>query len=197
MITKRNDLLVWVDLETTGLDPERDVVLEVALQLTDWELVEVGDLLHFVIARDPAELRMNRTVWRMHEESGLLAAIEGKLGAGWGSLPGEVVNTRSFALHVLYDHVAAYCERGTARLAGSSVHFDRKFLARYFPGLLEHLHYRQVDVSSVKELVKRWYGQEFQKQAKHRAAADLQESIAELRWLRRFFADPDLVKVLD
>jgi len=179
------DLLVWIDCEMTGLDLERDELVEVAIVITDYELNAVDPGFEIVIAPSAAALEgMSDFVRDMHTESGLLQ----DLGTG-------------VALEDAQARVLAYIQRfvpaaGTAPLAGNTIGTDRAFLARYMPLVDAHLHYRSVDVSSIKELSKRWYPRVFfqapAKHGGHRALADIRESIRELEYYRRavFVAAP-------
>jgi oligoribonuclease len=175
---QRNDRLVWIDLEMTGLDPTRDEIVEIAAIVTDGELTELDAGISFVVR--PVDLglldTMDPVVVAMHTESGLLADIPAGVPLGEA---GQSV------LAYVRDHVP---DARKAPLAGSSVYVDRGFLARYLPELDAHLHYRLVDVSTVKELARRWYPRAYfnapAKTGGHRALADIRESIAELRYYR-------------
>jgi len=180
-----NGPIVWIDCEMTGLDVETDVLVEVAAVVTDEQLVPLDDGIDIVIAA-PTDLldAMDPVVVGMHTESGLL----GEIPSGT-----TVADAQAQLLAYVRRHVP---DARKAPLAGSSVHVDRMFLARYMPELLEHLHYRIIDVSSIKELVRRWYPRVFfnapDKRGGHRALADIQDSIRELQYYRRtvFVADP-------
>ncbi len=171
------DRLVWVDCEMTGLSVVDDALVEIAVVVTDGELTVLGEGVDIVITPPPEALAQMRDVVRdMHTSSGLLDVLD----AGTTLADAE-------------EQVMAYLrqwvpEPGRAPLAGSSVGTDRAFIARDMPVLDSHLHYRIVDVSSIKELVKRWYPRvHFNSPAKHgghRAMADILESIAELRFYR-------------
>lgn len=169
-------ILAWLDLEMTGLEPEEDVIVELALILTDRQLKPIGEPLQIVVWQPEGILeKMSPFVRRMHEKSGLLAKIpESKI---------DVHTAEHQALKFLSEH-APY---RTARLCGNSIGQDRRFLCKYMPSFENYLHYRQVDVSSVKELVKWWHHAKFDKSddAKHTALFDIQQSIAELKWYRQ------------
>jgi oligoribonuclease len=171
------DLLMWCDLEMTGLDPDRHVIVEIALVATTLDLEVVDDGIDLVVHQDAeAMASMDDFVQTMHMRSGLLDAIR----ASTVSLD----EAGAAALAYVQRHVA---ER-TAPLCGNSIGMDRRFLARYLPTVEEYLHYRSIDVSTVKELARRWYPDLFRKRPDkregHRALADIRESIEELRYYR-------------
>ncbi|HEU4947610.1 MAG TPA: oligoribonuclease [Kribbella sp.] len=173
-----NDRLVWIDCEMTGLDLEADALIEVAVLVTDYELNVLGEGIDLVIAPPPAALeQMGDFVRDMHTASGLLEELPNGI-----SLPD--------AEQQVLDFISIYVpEPRKAALAGNSVGTDRTFLARDMPRVESHLHYRNVDVSSIKELVRRWYPRVYYatptKNGNHRALADITESIAELRYYRQ------------
>lgn len=178
-VPELTDPLVWIDLEMTGLDPETDVIVELAVIVTDGDLETIIEGPDLVIAAPPTALdAMVPIVREMHEASGLLEDI--------GRSSVTVEEAERAALAFVTEHVPA---AGAAPLAGNSVHSDRAFLRRYMPALDSHLHYRHVDVSTVKELARRWYPAEFarrpDKEGGHRAMADIRDSIDELRYFRR------------
>ena len=168
--------LFWVDLEMTGLDPETCSIVEIASIVTDSQLEIVAHGPELVIHQPESVLDgMNDFVRGLHTKSGLLDRIR----ASTTSLEDAAAQTLAF----LADHV----EKGTAPLCGNSVWKDRQFLERYMPGVIGHLHYRVVDVSTIKELVRRWYPAEYhvpKKREVHRALDDIRESIEELKWYR-------------
>jgi len=172
-----NNKLVWIDCEMTGLDPEVDALIEVAALVTDFELNVLGDGVELVIKPPTGTLaQMSDVVRTMHTESGLLSALE------------DGVSVEEAEKQVL-DYVRAHVpEPGRAPLAGNSVGTDRAFLARQMPALEAHLHYRIVDVSSIKELSRQWYPRAYfnapEKGGGHRALADIRESIEELMYYR-------------
>ena len=172
-----NDRLVWIDCEMTGLDLGNDALIEVAVLVTDSELNILGDGVDVVI-KPPAGAveQMLPVVREMHTASGLLEELAGGL-------------TMAEAQELVLDYVRTHIpEARRAPLAGNSVGTDRGFLARDMPDLEGHLHYRVVDVSSIKELVRRWYPRVyFQAPAKtgnHRALGDIRDSIEELKYYR-------------
>jgi oligoribonuclease len=172
-----NDRMVWIDCEMTGLSLAHDALIEVAALVTDSELNILGEGVDIVI-RPPAEAleSMPDVVREMHTASGLLAELERGVSLG------EAEKT-------VLDYVRAHVpEARKAPLCGNSVGTDRGFLARDMPELEQHLHYRIVDVSSIKELARRWYPRAYynspEKNGNHRALADIRESIVELRYYR-------------
>ncbi|CAN5707270.1 oligoribonuclease [soil metagenome] len=171
-------MLVWMDLEMTGLDPAADVIVEIATLVTDDELEIVAEGPDLVIHQPPeAFVGMVDVVRDMHTRSGLLTAIE----ASTTSLAEAGAQTLAF----IKEHVP---EARTVPLCGNSIGTDRRFLSIYLPEIEEHLHYRSVDVSSVKELARRWYPKVVaaapRKATAHRALDDIRESISELRYYR-------------
>ncbi|TDD63493.1 oligoribonuclease [Kribbella antibiotica] len=173
-----NDRLVWIDCEMTGLDLAADATIEVAVLVTDYELNVLGDGIDLVIKPPAAALeQMGDFVRNMHTESGLLAELDQGI---------ELADAEQQVL----DFIAGYVkEPRKAALAGNSVGTDRTFLVRDMPRVESHLHYRNVDVSSIKELVRRWYPRVYYatpaKTGNHRALADIRESISELRYYRQ------------
>ena len=172
-----NDRLVWIDCEMTGLDLGAAALIEVAALVTDFELNVLGDGVD-VIVQPPQEALAQRDdfVRNMHTSSGLLEALDAGL-----SLPE--------AEQRVLDYIKEHCPDGSRPpLAGNTVATDRSFLARDMAGLESFLHYRIVDVSSIKELARRWYPRAYfnapAKSGNHRALADIQESIEELRYYR-------------
>lgn len=162
----------------TGLDPETDVIVEIATIVTDDELVIVAEGPDLVVhAIDDQLAAMNDVVRTMHTSSGLLEAIRASTV--------DLATAGAETLAFITEHVP---EARTVPLCGNSIGTDRRFLARWLPEIEDHLHYRSVDVSSVKELARRWYPEAVAnapgKHGTHRALDDIRESIAELRYYR-------------
>ncbi|MCW2538286.1 MAG: Exonuclease RNase and polymerase [Frankiales bacterium] len=185
-MTDRDDKLVWIDCEMTGLELSRDALIEIAVLVTDAELRVLDPGLDIVIgASDEALDSMVPFVQDMHANSGLT----------------ELVRSSSVTIAQAEQHVLDYIKRfvpeaRTAPLCGNSIATDRGFIARDMPELDAHLHYRMIDVSSIKELARRWYPRVYfsqpQKGLAHRALADIGESIQELQYYRQtvFVAQP-------
>lgn len=175
---KASERLVWIDCEMTGLDVEKDSLVEIAVLITDSDLEIIDPGLSLVLRpTDESLAQMSDFVRSMHEESGLLGELESGL------------SLEEAEAQVL-EYVKIYApEPRTAPLAGNSIGTDRMFLNRYMPQLDSHLHYRNIDVSSIKELVRRWYPKVYfqlpKKEGGHRALADIRESIAELRYYQQ------------
>lgn len=171
------DRLVWVDCEMTGLDLVHDALIEVACVVTDADLNELDEGIDLIIKPPPEALaQMPDLVREMHTTSGLLAALDDGI-------------TLAQAQEQVLGYVRARVpEVRKAPLCGNSIATDRGFIARDLPALDSYLHYRMVDVSSIKELAKRWYPRVYfaspAKVGGHRALADIRESIAELRYYR-------------
>jgi oligoribonuclease len=172
--------LIWIDCEMTGLDLEKDVLVEIAVLVTDSELNVIGEGIDLVIAATSEQLAgMNEFVTQMHTNSGLITEIP-----------------NGIALSTAEDQIIKYLESastvaGKSPLAGNSVSVDRSFIARDMPRLNDYLHYRTIDVSSVKELARRWNAKVYfnspAKTGNHRALGDIQDSIAELAHYRANF----------
>ncbi len=171
------DALVWIDCEMTGLDLEHDALIEVAALVTDGELNVLGDGVDVLITPSAEQLdAMGDFVREMHTKSGLLDAL---------ATGTTLADAEAQVLDYVREHVP---EVRKAPLAGNTIGTDRAFLARDMPTLEAHVHYRNVDVSSIKELARRWYPKAFYnspaKTGNHRALADIRESIEELRYYR-------------
>ncbi|MCW2848361.1 MAG: oligoribonuclease [Marmoricola sp.] len=171
------DRLVWIDCEMTGLSIEADALIEVAALVTDFDLNVLGDGVDIVI-KPPSEAidQMVEFVHNMHVSSGLIEELDGG-------------TTLDDAQEQVLAYVREHCPDGSRPpLAGNTVATDRTFLARDMPALEQFLHYRIVDVSSIKELSRRWFPRAYynapSKGGNHRALADIRESIEELRYYR-------------
>jgi oligoribonuclease len=167
-----------MDLEMTGLDHDTDVIVEIATIVTDDDLAIVAEGPDLVVHVDEDALaRMGDVVRTMHTSSGLLAQIRASTV--------DLADAGAQTLAFIREHVP---EPRTVPLCGNSIGTDRRFLARWLPEIEEYLHYRSVDVSSVKELAKRWFPESVAKapgkHGSHRALDDIRESIAELRYYR-------------
>ena len=174
--------LIWIDLEMTGLDPSRDRIIEIATIVTDGDLkvIEEGPSLAI---RQSEELLSSMDEWNSehHASSGLLERIERE---GIEEREAEALSLQFIERHV---------ENNQAPLCGNTIWQDRRFLSRYMPTLESYLHYRVIDVSSIKELARRWKPElvdGFVKEAKHTALSDIRESIEELRYYKENFFLP-------
>jgi oligoribonuclease len=168
--------LVWVDCEMTGLDLEKDALIEIAVLVTDENLNLLGDGIDLVIQTPPGKLEeMSQEVRAMHTESGLIEKLK-------DGVP------MSFAEEKILEYLANFTVAGKSPIAGNSIGMDRNFINRDMPKLGSFLHYRSVDVSSIKELARRWYPKVYfnapKKTGNHRALGDIQDSIAELKYYR-------------
>lgn len=178
--------LVWIDCEMTGLDLGSDRLIEIAALVTDADLNVIGDGIDVVIHTDDAALSgMVEVVTRMHTKSGLIEEVR--------TSTVDVPTAETMVLDYIREHVK---QPKTAPLCGNSIATDRGFIARDMPTLDNYLHYRMIDVSSIKELCRRWYPRIYfgqpEKGLAHRALADIHESIQELKYYRRtaFVAPP-------
>jgi oligoribonuclease len=172
-----SERLVWIDCEMTGLDYVADALIEIAVVVTDFDLTVLGDGIDLVI-KPPAEAlaQMDDFVRTMHESSGLITELDAGI-------------TLQEAEEQVLSYVREHCAEGSRPpLAGNTVGTDRAFISRDLPALDDFLHYRIVDVSSIKELARRWYPRAYfaapAKRGNHRALADILESIEELRYYR-------------
>jgi oligoribonuclease len=173
------DELVWIDCEMTGLDLRSDRLIEIAALVTDAELNVLGEGVDVVIHADDAALDgMVEVVARMHARSGLTEEVRASTV--------DVAAAEDMVMDYIRTHIKS---AGTVPLAGNSIATDRGFIARDMPTLDAYLHYRMIDVSSIKELCRRWYPRIYygqpDKGLAHRALADIEESIRELRYYRR------------
>jgi oligoribonuclease len=177
-------MLAWMDLEMTGLDPSRHVIVEIASLITDDDLQLIAEGPDLVVHAGPEEMaEMDDFVTGMHTRSGLLPEIN----ASTLTLQEAGAQTLEFLkLHIP--------EARTVPLAGNSIGTDRRFLATQLPEIEEYLHYRSVDVSTIKELCRRWYPATYktlpEKKGGHRALQDIRESVAELDFYRRAIFNP-------
>jgi len=178
--------LIWIDCEMTGLSLEKDALVEIAVLVTDSELNVIGEGIDLVIRATPEQLAgMNEFVTQMHTASGLIMEIP-----------------EGITVEAAEDAILAYLESagtlpGKSPLAGNSVSVDRNFIARDMSRLNEYLHYRTVDVSSIKELARRWYPKIYfaapATTGNHRALGDIQDSIEELKYYRSsIFIEPQI-----
>jgi len=169
--------IVWMDMEMSGLFPETDRILEVAVLVTDGELNVVAEGPNLIV-HQPDEVLAAMDEWNTshHGESGLTQRVR------------ESTLDESAATAAVVQFLEEHTEKGKAPLAGNSVHQDRRFLARYMPEVEAWLHYRNIDVSTIKELALRWYPKQYAarptKKGAHRAMDDLLESIEELKYYR-------------
>jgi len=184
-MTERNDRIVWIDCEMTGLSLQHDALVEVAALVTDTDLQVLGEGVDVVIKPPAATVaQMVDVVRDMHTSSGLLTALDDGI---------TLEEAEDRVLAYVREHVPSARK---APLAGNTVYVDRGFLARDMPRLDDHLHYRLIDVSSIKELARRWYPRIYfnspTKSGGHRALADIRESIEELKYYREamFVAQP-------
>ncbi len=178
-------MLAWIDLEMTGLEPDRHVIVEIATIITDDHLAIIAEGPDLVIGATAEQIEeMGDFVTRMHTKSGLLAAIrESRV---------TVSEAERLTLAFLREHIS---EPGTVPLCGNSIGTDRRFLQQYMPELEAFFHYRNVDVSTIKELARRWHPDVFaaqpEKETSHRALDDIRESIGELAHYRdQLFTKP-------
>ncbi|HUU40364.1 MAG TPA: oligoribonuclease, partial [Desulfatiglandales bacterium] len=163
-------------LEMTGLDPEKDSILEIATVVTDYDLEVVAEGPNIAI-NQPEEIISSMDEWNMthHKESGLLDRVKA-----------SSCDCQNAAQKTL-EFISTYCKKKKSPLCGNSVWQDRRFLKKHMPGLEEFFHYRNIDVSTIKELVRRWYPSlpSYKKQKAHLALKDIKESINELIYYRR------------
>ena len=178
--TKKYPTLVWLDLEMTGLEPDSERIIEIATAVTSHDLSEIIEGPNLVI-QQPQEFISNMDEWNtnQHTKSGLVESL-------------KVTNiTIDEAQKQTLDFLSQHTEKGRSPLCGNSISHDRRFLRRYMPELDSFFHYRNVDVSSIKELIKRWNPElldGFRKSGGHRAMEDVLESIEELKFYRdKFF----------
>ncbi|MEA3253022.1 MAG: oligoribonuclease [Pseudomonadota bacterium] len=175
----RNDLLVWIDLEMTGLDPDKERIIEVATLITDGELNPVAEGPVLAVKQSDDLLgAMDEWNTKTHGESGLTARVKA-----------SSVDTAEAERRTL-EFLKQYVAPNSSPVCGNSVHQDRRFLERQMPELLAFFHYRNLDVSTLKELARRWNPaalKGFEKRNTHQALDDIRESVDELRHYRRTF----------
>ncbi|WP_404470992.1 oligoribonuclease [Vreelandella venusta] len=178
-VAPRSDLLVWIDLEMTGLEPDKERIIEVATLITDAQLNVVAEG-PVIAVKQPDSLLAGMDEWnqKTHGESGLVARVKA-----------SVIETQEAERQTL-DFLRQYVVAGSSPMCGNSIHQDRRFLEREMPELWAFFHYRNLDVSTLKELAKRWNPGAlvgFKKQNAHLAMDDIKESIAELAHYRSTF----------
>jgi len=177
---ERDKNLIWIDLEMTGLNPDKDLILEIASVITDSQLHIIAKGPDLVIHQSEQLLySMHKEVIDMHKRSGLLEQVKKS------HITVEQAEKETLAFF------KKYCDPNTALLAGNSVWQDKNFLRKYMPSLVNFCYYRILDVTAIKEVVARWYPNdphaEFKKKETHRALDDVMESIEELRHFRNYF----------
>ena len=182
-LDRKKDRLVWLDMEMSGLNPEKERILEIAMVVTngDLEIVAEGPVL--VIHQEDALLdAMDAWNKGAHGRSGLITKVK------------ESNVTEDAAEKLCLEFLAKHVKAGASPMCGNTIHQDRRFMARYMPKLEAYFHYRNIDVSTIKELCRRWQpeiAKSFSKQQAHTALADILESIEELRHYREKFFIPD------
>ncbi|HSC24684.1 MAG TPA: oligoribonuclease [Candidatus Babeliales bacterium] len=182
-VVAKNDVvgnLVWLDLEMTGLVISHDVILEIATVITDGQLEVIAEGPSFIIHQTEERLTaMGKWCQDHHGKTGLTEAVR------------QSTTTLEQAYEETLAFIKQYCPIHTGILAGNSIWQDRVFLDKYMPNISTYLHYRTVDVTSIKEMVRRWYPSnkncEYKKSDRHRALSDVYESIAELKHFRKNF----------
>lgn len=175
---RNNSNLIWIDLEMTGLSPERDQILEIATVITDYQLNIIAHGPVFAI-RTPLHILEGMDDWNQkhHKSSGL---YERALHRGV-----DIKVAEQMTIHFL----KTFIDKGVSPMCGNTISQDRMFINRYMPHLATFFHYRQIDVSTIKELVKHWYPEDkkFEKHSKHLALSDIIDSIEELRYYKQHY----------
>ena len=182
---KNNQNLIWIDLEMTGLDPERDLIIEIATVVTDAHLNILAEGPVFAIHQDESILAaMDEWNTRQHNQSGLVKRIQ------------ESKVTEAQAEKATIEFLQTYLDKGKSPMCGNTICQDRRFLCNYMPELAQYFHYRNLDVSTLKELAIRWRPQLLSgivKQSKHLALDDIKDSIDELAYYRQHFINLERV----
>ncbi|MEX0939770.1 MAG: oligoribonuclease [Candidatus Babeliales bacterium] len=177
---KNANNLVWIDLEMTGLYPQTDVILEIATIITDDNLNPLAPSLSLVI-HQPDSILENMNEWCKHQHA--LSDLTAEVKKSTTTLEQAQVETLSL--------IAQFCPPKKGILCGNSIWQDQKFLERYMPNISAYLHYKMIDVTSIQQLIKRWYPDDpnisFLKTEEHRALPDILESIDELKHYRKYF----------
>ena len=172
----KNEPFVWLDLEMSGLDPRRHTILEIACVVTDGDLKVLSEMQNIVIKHDQKVLQeMDKWCTEQHYKSGLLDQVN------------KSETSLSKAEEETLRFLKKFCKDSKSPLCGNSIWVDRLFLKKYMPKLEQFFHYRNIDVSSIKELAVRWAGLKFEKKESHRALDDVYESIEELKFYRNNF----------
>ena len=173
--------MIWIDLEMTGLDTQRDYIIEIASIVTDKNLNILEEGPNLAI-KQPDEVLNSMDQWNTdhHNRSGLVEKVK------------DSHITESIAEKQTIEFLSKYVPKGVAPLCGNTICQDRRFLARCMPELEDYFHYRNLDVSTIKELVNRWYSDvKFKKDPQHLAIEDIKDSIEELKYYRKFFFSSD------
>ena len=178
--------LVWIDMEMTGLDPEKERIIEIATIVTDSHLNQIAEGPVFAVHQSP-ELLSKMDSWntRQHNSSGLVQRVR------------ESTVTEAQAEAETLAFLKKYVPQGRSPLCGNSIYQDRRFLYRYMPELEKFFHYRLIDVSTIKEIAQRWAPQVYaglQKESKHLALSDIRDSIEELKYYREHLFNQDVIR---
>ena len=178
MNEERQNRLIWLDLEMTGLDFDNDRIIEIAIIITDRRLDIIAESQSLVI-KQPDELLDAMDSWntKQHTKSGLVNRVQ------------QSTITEEMAENKMLDFISQHVDKNASPMCGNSICTDRRFLYKYMPRLENYFHYRHIDISTIKELGRRWYGDEavqgFKKRNCHLALADIKDSIEELKYYRR------------